>query len=105
MPIKNVDVATAKAWLDKNEAILIDVREQDEYRAAHIPAAILLPLSHFSPAQIPPSDKKILIHCRSGKRSYTAAEAVVAADATQDVYNVEGGILAWAAADYPVKQG
>ena len=105
-----VDVATAKAWLEAGEAILIDVREVSEYRDAHIDGAILLPLSNFAPTNIPQNpDKKIIMQCKSGGRSNKAGSAVLeycassnSATPAPEVYNLVGGITAWAAAGFLV---
>ena len=70
---KEIDVQGAAAWLQAGEAILIDVREVEEYRRLRIPGAALLALSAFNPSQIPPLDgKKLLIHCAMGGRSRDA---------------------------------
>ncbi|WP_019217019.1 rhodanese-like domain-containing protein [Legionella tunisiensis] len=47
MPIQTVDPATLKDWLDRGEAILIDVREPEEHQKENIPGAISLPLEKF----------------------------------------------------------
>ena len=101
--IISIDAKTARRWLDGNEALLIDVRETEEYNEAHIQGAILLPLSGFTAEMVPQNpDKKIIFQCRSGKRSEQAA--IIAHDIQRDVsfYNFEGGILSWIEAGYPV---
>ena len=45
--INRVDVRTLKFWLDSNQAIIIDVREPDEYKEGHIKGAINIPLSQI----------------------------------------------------------
>ncbi|MCW8846632.1 MAG: rhodanese-like domain-containing protein [Gammaproteobacteria bacterium] len=101
---KEIDVQGAAAWLQAGEAILIDVREVEEYRRLRIPGAALLPLSAFNPSQIPPLDgKKLLIHCAMGGRSRDAVircrlEGV-------DAVNVVGGIFSWAQAGLPTESG
>ncbi|HCK33334.1 MAG: hypothetical protein CMH32_07095 [Micavibrio sp.] len=103
--VLDIDVQTAKAWLDNDEAILIDVREQDEYELAHIEGAHLLPLSEFDAEQVPDiRDKKIIMQCRSGARSHKAGVIAHDIDRPYTIYNMAGGILAWAASGYPVKE-
>ena len=81
-----------------NEQIyLIDVREQDEYQEQHIPLAQLHPLSHFNPKEFCDSTLPIVIHCRSGKRSLSACHMILQEYPELDVYQLEGGILGWAA--------
>lgn len=71
----------AKTIMDSGEDILIlDVREQDEYDAGHIPGAVLLPHGQIDAraAELPEDrDKPILVYCRSGRRSKLAAESLV----------------------------
>jgi rhodanese-related sulfurtransferase len=55
---------------DKSCAI-VDVREPNEYEAGHVPGAINLPLSRFSPAQLP-KGKPIVLICQAGGRSARA---------------------------------
>ncbi len=102
--IKTMDVDTLNAGLALDEMVLIDVREPDEHAIAHIKAATLIPLSTFTPQALPSYEgKKLVIHCRSGKRSYAACEQVAVQFKNVDVYNLEGGILAWIDAKYPVE--
>lgn len=103
--IKTVDAKTVKAWLDKNEAIIIDVREPAEYAAKHIPGSTLIPLGVIQKDKLPAAgNKKIVIHCQLGKRGGMACEKLLLSDAQADLYNLEGGIVAWEKAGYAVKQ-
>ncbi len=104
MPIKTIDANTLKIWLDKSEAVLVDVREPAEYEAEHIPAAALMPLGTISRQALPGlSGKKLVIHCKAGKRGSMACEKLLAEDPNMEVYNLEGGISAWTQAGYAVK--
>jgi rhodanese-related sulfurtransferase len=78
--------------------VLIDVREEEEHAEERIPGAALLPLSRFDPALMPRTmDKKAVLHCLLGGRSMKAARILAAAGFDQ-VFNMEGGLLAWIAA-------
>src|SRR3989338_7626692 len=101
--IKTVDPKTLKNWLDNNEAILIDVRNQGEYNQECITCATLIPLGEFSADKMPATDKKIVIHCRSGARSAAACAKLLEDMPNADVYNLEGGILAWSKCGYNSK--
>lgn len=93
-------------WLKSGEAVLIDVREPAEYRSEHIKEARNLPLSEVSidEAHLPEHrQKKLVIHCKSGKRSMMACEKLKSENAPFDIWNLEGGIEAWKAANLPVK--
>lgn len=94
---KQITPEEAKKIIDSGEEhIILDVREQSEYDAGHIPDAILLPYTEiYSKAEeiLPQKDKQILVYCRSGRRSKIAS-----ADLAQLGYtNIKefGGILDW----------
>ncbi len=86
-------------------ALLLDVREQNEYLEARIPGSRLLPLSELM-ARFEdelPANREIIAQCRSGKRSAQATEFLRAQGF--DVTNLEGGILAWRAEGLPTEEG
>ncbi len=103
MSVQSVDTHTLKYWLDNDEAILLDVREPAEHALEHIPEAHLLPLGQVSLQSLPSlQGKKVVIHCRSGQRSLMACHKLAAEEASLELYNLTGGILAWRDAGYPV---
>ncbi|HXH54379.1 MAG TPA: rhodanese-like domain-containing protein [Gammaproteobacteria bacterium] len=105
MPIKIIDPRTLKAWLEKGEAFVIDVREPHEYHLAHIPDAILSPLAVLSVERMPDhGGKKQVVHCQHGKRGTLACERLVSADPTLEIYHLEGGLAAWINAGYDVSK-
>ena len=93
----NITAKEAKAIMDSEEGyIILDVREQDEYDAGHIPEAILIPYTQIGEKaneMLPDKDQLILVYCRSGRRSKIAAEALVELGYT----NIKefGGIIDW----------
>lgn len=95
--VKSVNVSTLKQWLNKNEAIVIDVREPSEHQEASIPGSGLIPIGTLTTEKLKNlgNNKKFVLHCRSGGRSTRACEKMLAEDANLDVYNLEGGITAW----------
>ncbi len=95
MNVKTVDVTTAKQWLDKDQAILIDVREPAEYALQKIVGAALYPVGSISVNSIPQTDKKILIYCQKGARGSNACQKLMTENEELEVYNIEGGIEAW----------
>ncbi len=103
--IKEIDPATIKAWLEKGEAVLVDVREAGEHAEACIPGAVLHPLSSFNPFHLPSGDEKTLVlHCAAGSRSLQAAELCLAAG-FEKITHVKGGIKAWQEAGFNVEKG
>ncbi|HTX93410.1 MAG TPA: molybdopterin-dependent oxidoreductase [Mycobacterium sp.] len=91
---------TAKAMVDAG-ALLLDVREFNEWCTEHAPTAMLLPVGRVRTRQHElPRDRRIVVVCRSGGRS-----AAVTASLRQsgfDAVNLAGGMCAWAAAGLPV---
>jgi rhodanese-related sulfurtransferase len=78
-----------------DDAVIVDVREADEWAAGHAPNAVHIPLSDL-PArlgELPDSDDTIPVVCRSGGRSGRAVQWL--AQQGFDVANVEGGMRAW----------
>ena len=88
---------TAKEMMDTQEVIVLDVREQDEFDAGHIPGAVLLPVGtitkNTAAAVIDDLDTVVLVYCRSGNRSKTASQVLADLGYT-NVYEF-GGIKSW----------
>ncbi|MEX1003620.1 MAG: molybdopterin-synthase adenylyltransferase MoeB [Crocinitomicaceae bacterium] len=95
--IKEVDVETLKKWLDSEENIqLIDVREPFEYEIANINGKLIPQNDILEHVEDISSEYKVVIHCRSGKRSADVIELLQSKYGFKNLYNLEGGILAWA---------
>lgn len=91
-----VDSKELKKLIDEKKVVLIDVRELHEYQEAHFGCATLIQLGVIDVSKLPKhDDKKLVIHCRSGKRSTAACEKLLSQDPSLEVYNLTGGILAW----------
>jgi rhodanese-related sulfurtransferase len=90
--------------LYNDDALIIDVREDKEFAAGHIPKARHIPLGTLA-SRIHELEKHkakpILVTCRSGHRSARACSMLKKAGFTT-VYNQEGGIIAWERANLPV---
>lgn len=103
--IQTIDVHELKRRCDANpDLCLIDVREDHEWQQLHIPNAMLIPkdiLSSVIEHRVPDQNCPVYLHCRSGVRSLYAAEAL-AGMGYKDVYSIDGGIIEWARAGYPV---
>ena len=94
---KSISVADAMQLIE-NGALIIDVREQNEYDQAHIENSVLVPLSTVSAEKINevnPQNKTILIHCHSGKRSKVAANIILSQGYTGEILELDEGIKAW----------
>jgi rhodanese-related sulfurtransferase len=85
-------------------ALLIDVRESSEWSQGHAPKAKLIPLGSLgSRLSEIPRELEVLLICRSGNRSATAQRQLLKLGYEQ-VYNVSGGMNAWAGAGLPVQR-
>jgi rhodanese-related sulfurtransferase len=85
----------AKAMMSE-EALIVDVREPDEYAEGHIENAILIPLGDINTeklSSLPDKDQVLLVYCRSGNRSGQAAKKLIELGYTK-VYDF-GGIVDW----------
>lgn len=103
MAVHTVEARVVSRWLDDGGVTLVDVREPAEYNAQSIPGAYSLPLGSVSIHTLPEyADKKLVVHCHSGKRGSAAAEKLVRENPGMDIYNLEGGIGAWRDAGYKV---
>lgn len=102
---ENADVKAFSELIEDSSVVLLDVRTASEFAEGHIEGAINIDQgqSNFmekAKAALP-TDKKIAIYCRSGRRSANAA-GKLAAEGYRCV-NLKGGIVAWKEADKPVK--
>ncbi len=85
-------------------ALIVDVRDDDEYAEAHVAGAVHIPLPDIeSRVSEIPKDRDVLLFCRSGRRSGKAQDLLIDMYDFRYVYNVEGGIVAWAEADLPLE--
>ena len=86
-------------------AFLLDVREPSEWEAGRVDGAVLIPLGQLSArASEVPTDKIVLVICRSGNRSADGRDILKDAGLTQ-VTSVSGGMNAWIQAGLPVVTG
>ena len=97
--ISDVDVQEV-AGVGEGGAVLVDVREDDEWEAGHAPDAVHVPLGEVGEAAGRFAGRRVMVVCRSGNRSAKAAKAL--AEAGVEVTNVAGGMSSWAAAGLPV---
>lgn len=94
--MKEISVQELKQLIDsKADFQLIDVREEHEFDEANIKGH-LIPLGEIlDRAGEVSKDKQVVIHCRSGKRSATAIQALESNLGYTNLYNLKGGILAY----------
>ena len=102
-PVTDIDPASARELIDAG-AFLLDVREDDEWNAGRAPEAVHVAMGSVADRidEIP-ADRIVVCVCRVGGRS--GAVAIALAEAGYDVRNLDGGMLAWEAADFTVVDG
>jgi hydroxyacylglutathione hydrolase len=84
-------------------ALLIDVREPEEYLRGHLPNSLLMPLrDFFEKVDDLPRDRPVFLVSRSGRRS-TRAMRLLLDMGFQEVFNLKGGVLSWKARGRPLE--
>ncbi len=103
-PFERVNVDHGKELYDDKTTVWIDVREPSEWNAGRIPGSKLVPLNTLllSPRDHLTKDN-VVFYCAQGIRSAVACE-VAAAIGLKRIYNLEGGIIDWAAKGYPTEK-
>lgn len=100
----NISPQQANEWLATGEAVLIDVREPDEFKGEHIAYALSLPLSnvHTTFQQLELSSRhKVIFQCARGKRGEQAC-SIISKNTDCAIHNIEGGLEAWKNAGLPI---
>ncbi len=101
--VKELDVNTLQSYLDEGKKVrLLDVRGIGEMAQGMIPNAEKLPL-HTLPARLNEIDEEemTVLYCRSGARSAQGV-GYMAQQGFENVYNLQGGIIAWAQNGMPI---
>jgi len=96
MGIEEISVKELKRWMDeKKKFVLVDVREESEYKINRLPASKLIPLGNL-PERVHELDSadEIVVHCHFGGRSAKAVE-LLRKMGFKKVKNLAGGIDAW----------
>ncbi|GAA4837262.1 hypothetical protein GCM10023201_27860 [Actinomycetospora corticicola] len=89
--MSEVDPDEARRRLAAGEAVLVDVREPDEWETGHAPDSLHRPLGDLDPAEF--AGRTVITTCRGGGRGGRAAEQLAAAGV--DATNLAGGLRAW----------
>ena len=86
-------------------AVLLDVRELDEFRQVRVEGSLFIPMSQLGArVQDVPRDRPIMVICASGNRS-TGVTSYLRQQGFEDVGNVAGGIDGWQRMGLPVRRG
>lgn len=95
--MKEVTVQELKSMQDNKEDFqLIDIREEYEFDICNL-EGVLIPMGDMADNVDKVSkDKKVVVHCRSGKRSASVIQMLEQQHGFTNLYNLKGGIMAWA---------
>lgn len=100
----SVNPSEATQLINREDALVVDVREPGEYGAGHILGARNVPLSRIGEAPVAKKkDKPVIVYCDSGNRSAKAAAALRSQGYAKAV-NLAGGLGAWQQAGLPVEK-
>ncbi|ACK49649.1 Rhodanese domain protein [Methylocella silvestris BL2] len=95
--VENISLEELKQGLADGSILLVDVREPNEFAAGHIPGSTLNPLQSFDPSRLPRAEgKRVVLSCRSGKRSLTALDLARRAGRDDVGAHYPGGFQEWA---------
>lgn len=100
----SISPAESTQMINRDNALMLDVRENNEYSEGHIINSVHIPLSNLKTRM---SDlekyksQKIIVACRSGHRSSQAC-ANLKKEGFAEVFNLSGGVMAWENANLPL---
>jgi rhodanese-related sulfurtransferase len=97
--VQQIDAIDAEQRLQTG-ALLLDVREPDEWQAGHAPVALHVPMGEITQRDDLPRDRDIVVVCRSGGRSQRVAQFLQANGLR--ALNLDGGMRAWVASGLDV---
>jgi rhodanese-related sulfurtransferase len=106
--VKETDVAGVKSRMDRGDRnfLLVDVREESEWQAGHIPGAVHLGkgvIERDIEQKVPETDREIILYCGGGYRSALAADNLQKMGYT-NVLSMDGGWRGWREAGHPVEK-
>ena len=105
VPAVTVQQAAEMQGSDGVGALIVDVREPNEYSQIRARGAVLLPLGRLNGrVKDLPRDRELLLMCRTGARSHNATQ-FLQAQGFENATNVSGGMVAWHAAGLPTTSG
>lgn len=92
--------------INREDALVVDVRTADEFVRGHVPNAKHVPLADLEKrsGELAKGDRPIILCCATGTRSGAARETLRKAG-IEKVFNLAGGILAWERAGQPLSRG
>lgn len=101
---KNANPAMVTQLINHDDAVVVDVREDNEYAGGHIINSVHVPLSYLK-ERLKELEKyksqPVIVGCKTGQRSGQAC-ATLKKEGFEQVYNLSGGVTAWQADNLPL---
>jgi len=98
--------ALAARLEDRNDIVVLDVRDPDEFAEGHVPGSIHIPYGHLlDRLDELPTDREIAAMCSGGKRSGLAASLLQREGFGKVVHVAHGGVSTWRDLGHPVERG
>jgi len=100
-----VDVVDATRMYNRDEAVFVDVRNENAFQTSHLPGAVNIPMEYLDQRQDRLKrfkDRSIVVYCDSGQRTLRAVNALKALG-WPDVHQLRGGLNAWREASMPTE--
>ena len=106
-PYSRISLAEASKMLDEGDAVVVDVRQPDEYKAGHVKGALFIPVDDvLNRVDELPKDKNLLFICAQGVRSGLACEMAAAMGLPSErLFNIEDGTPTWISENYATSYG
>lgn len=103
---KEVGANEAVRLMNNEEALMLDVREEGEFKDGHVINSVHIPLgvleSRLKEIEAH-KEKPVIVYCRTGQRAAKAG-TVLQRQGFKSIYKLNGGMLAWSDAGLPVKR-
>lgn len=103
---RSVGPLEATQLSNRQDALFLDIRDEGEYQAGHIPESVHIPLKQLRDrvAELEKhKNRPVIAYCRSGGRSGSAG-GILRKNGFETVYNLGGGIMAWQKANLPLSK-
>lgn len=106
-PVREIGALAATQLINRSDALILDVRETQEYEGGRVPNALHIPLSQLANrgqelAKF--TSRPLIAYCERGNRSRTAVSTLAKLGFTE-VFTLHGGLRAWTEAGLPLEKG
>ena len=106
-PVPKLTVEEFDAKRKAKDAVVIDVRTPEEFKAGHVPGAVNIDIGDKDfdkKVAALDKDKTYLVHCARGGRSAKAVERIQSTTKLDKLFDFSGGMIAWEKAGKPVEK-